>query len=261
MKRPDYIAGAIYDIDDTLLDNRPTPGDPFNNLHQLARLDAITKFATIHGNQYSQLLEVTEQENLECFVLSPVHTVAGAFYTLLKDRGLVAGNVDPANPLILELIALKDEAYALSLAKYGKPIQGADDFVRDLATQYGIEDTNAIASSAILRDIKAFLDSCNLTYLFPDDHIIDVSRVAHPKPDPEAFDTASRRLTLPDSLRGNIVAFEDDPRGMLSARKAGLFVCGITTRYPREFLEQTEAKPDLIADSYAEFREHFDLAV
>ena len=259
MKRLDYIVGAIYDVDDTLLDNQPT-GDPLSNLHQLARLDAVTKFASAHSGQYDQLLEVTPQENFDSFTLSPVHSVPGAFYTLLKNRGLLSGDVDPNHPLILELVALKNEAYALTLTEHGKPVKGADDFVRDFAAEYGIEGSNAIASTAVLRDIKIFLDSCNLTYLFPDDHIIDVSRVSRPKPDPEAFDTAFRRLILPDHRRPNVIAFEDDPRGMLSARKAGLFVCGITTRYSREFLEQIEAKPDLIVDSFAELREHFRLA-
>ena len=56
------------------------------------------------------------------------------------------------------------------------------------------------------------------------------------------------------------LTYDPDPRGMLSARKAGLYVCGITTRYPREFLADIEAKPDVIADSYAEFREYFELS-
>jgi phosphoglycolate phosphatase-like HAD superfamily hydrolase len=46
---------------------------------------------------------------------------------------------------------------------------------------------------------------------------------------------------------------------MLSARKAGLYVCAITTRYSREELGRVEARPDLIADSFAQFREYFKL--
>lgn len=260
MKRPEYIAGAIYDVDDTLLDNQPDGNDPLSNLHQIARLEAIRALAAQDNITYAQLLDVTPQENFDCFTESPVHTVAGAFYTLLKNRGLLTGDVDPTNPIILELIALKNKSYGLALAEYGKPIKGADDFVRDLASQYDIENKNAIASTAILLDIQAFLDKYDLAYLFPDERIIDVSRVTRPKPDPEAFDTAFRRLDLPETARGNVVAFEDDPRGMLSARKAGLYVCGITTRYPREFLADIEAKPDVIADSYAEFREYFELS-
>lgn len=259
MKRPEHIAGAIYDVDDTLLDNQPDGNDPIDNLHQLARLEALKQFAAKDSVTYAKLLDVTPQENFDCFIESPVHTVAGAFYTLLKNRGFLTGDVDPLNPLIIDLIALKNESYATALALYGKPIKGADDFVRDLASQYNIEDKNAIASTAILFDIQTFIDKYNLTYLFPDERIIDISRVSRPKPDPEAFDTAFRRLNLPDTARSNVVAFEDDPRGMLSARKAGLYVCGITTRYPREFLQKVEAKPDVIADTYEEFRQYFDL--
>lgn len=258
MKRPDYIAGAVYDVDDTLLDNQPT-NDPLTNLHQMARLNALTKFADTHDDQYSILRKVTAQESFDSFRQSPVHTVAGSLYVILRNLGIINGEFNPTDPLILDLVALKNEAYALTLAEFGKPIEGADDFVRDFAAQYGIEDKMAIASTAVLRDIKAFLESCNLTYLFPDDRIIDVSRVSRPKPDPEAFDTAFRRLMLPDRLRDNVVALEDDPRGLLAARKAGLYVCGITSRFSRKELEQAEAKPDFIFDTYAELREHFDL--
>lgn len=259
MKRPDFIAGAVYDVDDTLLNNQPDSNDPLSNLHQLARLDAIRTFATDHGGDFNQLLNVTSQENFDSFTLSPVHTVAGAFYTLLKNRGLITGELNPSHPYIRELTDRKDVSYAEALALYGKPIEGADTFVRDLAAHYAIESKNAIASTATLRDIETFLAMCDLSYLFPDDHIVDISRVHNPKPDPEAFDSAFRSLDLPDEQRRNVVAFEDDPRGMLSARKAGLYVCGITSRYSREFLQQVEAKPDFVADDYSEFRDYFDL--
>ena len=258
MRPPEYVAGAIYDVDDTLLDNQQD-SNPLSNLHQVARLAALQTIAKQPDGKYADLLTVEAQENYDCFALSPVHTVAGAFYTLLKNRGILSGDIDPNHSLILQLIELKNTEYAKLLMLHGKPVKDADTFVRDFASHFNIEDKNAVASTAILADIQTFLDMHNLAYLFPDERIVDVARVEHPKPHPEAFDKAFLSLGLPEHERGNVVAFEDDPRGMLSARKAGLYVCGITTRYSKEFLMKVEARPDYVADSFQELRGHFRL--
>ena len=171
----------------------------------------------------------------------------------------MSGDVDPTHPIIQKLVALKDASYGELLRLHGRPVTGADAFVRDFAKTFDIEDANAIASTGNFKDIATFLAMHNLTDLFPDERIIDGARVTHPKPHPEGFDKAFRTLALPEDARQSVVAFEDDPRGMLAARKAGLFVCAITTRYSREVLEGVEAQPDYIADSYDEFRDYFKM--
>lgn len=258
MRKPKHIVGAIYDVDDTLLKSQPSD-DPLSNLHQVARLVALHKIADKY-DYCTQLRDVGPQENFDSFAASPVHTIFGAFHTLLKNRGILTGDVDPTHPLILELVALKDEEYGKLLPIHGHAVEGADTFVRDFSAHHNIGGYNAIASTAIMRDIKTFLAMSNLTELFPDERIIDVAKVSQPKPNPEAFNRAFLSLNLPESARSQVVAFEDDPRGIASARAAGLFVCGITTRYSREHLEALDTKPHLIADSYAEFRKHFGLA-
>lgn len=42
-----------------------------------------------------------------------------------------------------------------------------------------------------------------------------------------AFDS----LKLPETAGKFVCVFEDDPRGIMAARAAGLFVCAIGTRY------------------------------
>lgn len=252
--------GIAYDFDDTLCDNTPDKSNPMSNLHNVARRAAFMSYAELHGGEFSQLAEVTDEECFNCFVNSPEHTIAGAFYTLLKPRGLIDGDIDRNHPIIRELTQLKDEAYAVTMAKFGKPIEGSIDFVRDFAAMYGLEDKNAIASTGSIRDIKVFLDKFDLTYLFPDERIIDIARVLRPKPAPEAFNTAFRELKLHDSLRRFVLSLEDDPRGMMSARKAGLYVIAITTRYDRAFLEKVPARPDMIVNSFDELRYNLGLA-
>jgi beta-phosphoglucomutase-like phosphatase (HAD superfamily) len=152
------------------------------------------------------------------------------------------------------MLEIKNRTYGELLAQFGVPYVGAVEFVKDLSAQYNLADYNAIASTATGVDVRTFLGMTGLKSLFPDNHIIALEDVTHPKPHPEAFDKAFLSLNLPDEARPNVLAFEDDPRGMLSAKKAGLTVCAITTRYSRKFLNSIEIRPDFIADSFAEFR-------
>jgi len=251
------IEGAIWDVDDTLLDNQSNDGNPINNLHQRSRLSAIHTVAKRYG--IPCLSEVTPEANFASFARSPVHTVSGALWVILVEAGLRHGDLDPNDLLLREILELKHEEYAKLLAVEGKPVAGSPQFVRDLAQHYGIEDRNAVASTATLSDINVFFDMTGLKDLFPDSRIIHVDNVTYPKPHPEAFDNAFASLGLPESARSHVLAFEDDPRGIASAHDAGLVVCAITTRYSRQQLEALDAKPDFIADSFDEFREIFGL--
>lgn len=47
------------------------------------------------------------------------------------------------------------------------------------------------------------------------------------------------------------MAFEDDPRGIIAAKKAGMFVCAIATRFtPAQLRERSE--PDVVIEGYRE---------
>lgn len=251
------IEGAIWDVDDTLLDNRPSDGNPINNLHQRSRLAALHAVGKRYG--IACLITVTPEENFDSFIHSPVHTVSGALWVVLVNAGLRHGDLDPKDLLLREILEIKHEAYAKLLTTEGKPVAGAPEFVRDFAHTYDIKERNAVASTANLLDINVFFEKEGLKDLFPDSRIIHVDSINHPKPHPEAFDKAFLTLDLPESARAHVVAFEDDPRGIASAHESGLIVCAITTRYSRAQLEAQEVKPDFIADSFAEFREIFGL--
>lgn len=258
MKRQLEILGAAYDVDDTLLNNTPD-GDPLSNLHQRARLEALHRI----GNRYDlpSLIEVGAQENYDSFAKADTHTVAGALWVVLREHGLRTGKLNLHDPLILEMLDIKNTAYGELLATFGKPITGAVEFVNDFSQQYDLHDYNAIASTATGADVRTFLGMTGLRPLFPDHRIFALENVDpdKTKPHKQAFDKAFLSLGLPESARPHVFAFEDDPRGMLSARRAGLTVCAITTRYSRSFLESIEAKPDFIADSWAEMRDRFNL--
>lgn len=248
------VQGAIFDLDDTLLDNGPMD-KPSQWLHSRSRLAAIQEAGETHNLE--GLRHITPSENSTAFTTAKIHSIEGAVWNVLHKKGLVASNeIDTHNPLyslVEEIAARKNELHESILIKYGVEIPGASDFVRGLAAA-GMKKHLAIATSALRRDCMIFLEKYDLNYLFPEDHIISAEKVTKPKPDPQCFELAFLSLGLAEKARKNVLAFEDNPRGIVSAKAAGLYVCAITTRLMRDDPAMIEARPDIIADSFEEFK-------
>lgn len=243
------IAGAVFDVDETLLDTNIK--DPVNGLHEQARLQAAHEAGQRHN--IPQLVQLSPEDNYKGFITAPVHTLESATWNILYTLGLATTQeIDPANQLFQEMVSRKDELFEHLLRTHGRPVPGAVEFVSKMAERVS-RNFLAIASTAIRRDIDIFLESSGLGAYFTPDHIISKADVTHPKPNPEAFDKGFRVLGLPERARGNVLAFEDNPRGIMSAKAAGLYTCAITTIHSRESLAAQPVAPDLIAGSYAEF--------
>lgn len=250
------VSGVIFDVDDTLLDNQP--GQLGKGLHEKSRLAAFQFVG--EQRDIPALKNITPEQNLDAFLTSPVHSLPGAVWNYLWTSGLVDSEVMiPDHSLLLEIVAKKDELYADVLRNEGEEVPGASTFVRQLAN-HGLEEKLAIASSAIRRDIGIFLAKVGLQDLFPGSRIMSLESATHTKPHPELFNLAFESLKLPESARATVLAFEDDPRGIMAAKAAGLYTCAITTRYRRSDLEALEVAPDVVADRYQEFATLLGLA-
>lgn len=248
------VKGAIFDVDDTLLDNQP--GSAEDSLHARSRLAAIHEAGKKHN--IPSLATLTKADNLQGFLNAPVHSLQGAVWHIMHTLQVVESpNIDNTHHIFSEIIHRKNELYGVILQKYGVELPGAVQFVRSLS-----EKTNgsvAIASSAIRCDINTFFEMVGLDSLFPEERIVSLESVNNIKPHPESFDRAFSSLGLTDDDRRYVCAFEDDPRGIRSAHAAGLFVCAVTSRYSKEHFMSQEVVPDLVADSYAEFTQLFGL--
>jgi HAD superfamily hydrolase (TIGR01509 family) len=238
-----------------LLDNGPT-NEPAKWLHSLSRLAAVHEVGANKGIQ--ELIDVTDEENGRAFTTASEHSLNGAIWNIFYIKGLV-----PSNEVLLggslvsvaqEISDRKNILHESILREHGVEIPGASDFVKRLGA-HGLSKHLALATSAIERDITIFLDKYSLHAEFPMRHIISAEKVTKPKPNPECFDLAFKSLDLPDTARRHVLAFEDNPRGMLSAKDAGLFVCAITTRLDPNDSALLAAKPDLVAETYAEVAE------
>lgn len=244
------MRGAIFDVDDTLLSNYPD--DSKIGLHEHSRLAAAQEVGRRHNS--AGLQNFTAQQSVDAFRNAKVHTLEAAVWQMLFMAGEVATEeIEPNHPLLLEITQLKEVLHENILRTKGREVPGAISFVKTMAD--GLGGHVSIASTSCRRDIDIFFEMTHLDRIFPDERIISRERFTHAKPNPEAYNLAFTSLGLSESARPYTAAFEDDPRGIMSAKAAGLFTCAITTRFDREELESLEIAPDLIGQSYEEIRE------
>jgi beta-phosphoglucomutase-like phosphatase (HAD superfamily) len=247
------MRGVIFDLDDTLLDNGPTDR-PEQWLHSRSRLAAVHAVADAHD--MPALRNLTAAENGRAFMTAPVHSLQSAIWNIFFMKGLVSRNeIDTASPffpLVAEIAAKKNELHEVVIREYGVEVTGASCFIKRLAAN-GLASHMALATNAIQRDIKIFLDKYNLHEFFPPNRIISFEKVSRPKPDPQCFDLAFRSLGLSEEARPYVAGFEDNPRGIQSVKGAGLFACAITTRLSVDEMNALVIRPDLVANTYDEF--------
>lgn len=251
------IKGAIFDVDDTLLDN--IPGVPGQGLHERSRLAAVHTV----GKEFDipELKGLSKEQNLNAFLTAPVHTLESAVWNILVMTGVADSRViNFDNPVFKKIVALKHSLHEDILRQYGKEVPGATAFVKALFNN-NLEEKLAVASTAIQRDVDIFFEMTGLDNYFSDTRIKTKESITHPKPNPEVFNLAFDSLGLAEEDRQQVCAFEDDPRGIMAAKAANLYVCAITTRFDKNTLNKLEVPPDLIADSYEEFAHLFGLAL
>jgi HAD superfamily hydrolase (TIGR01509 family) len=118
-----------------------------------------------------------------------------------------------------ELLAELIELAAVEFARGVEPMSGAVDLVRELRE---LARPIAVASNSFHRLVDLALKGSALRDAF--DVVVAADDVEHPKPAPDLFLEACRRLGVTAS---EAVAVEDSPTGVASARAAGMYVIGI----------------------------------
>lgn len=240
--------GAIFDVDDTILDNKP--GHPGQSLHERSRFRAVMTIAD--ELNIPELKTLTAQENYDAFMTATVHSMEGAVWNILLMKGLVFNEaIDYSDERLVRIVRLKDELHAQVILDEAEEVLGATAFIKALADA-GLKDKLAVASSAVRRDIDLFFSKSGLDDYFPPARIITKEDVEHTKPHPQVFEDAFKTLGLADKDKKCVLAFEDDPRGIMSAVAAGLSVCAITHRFTKKELSSLEIPPDFIIESYEE---------
>jgi beta-phosphoglucomutase len=129
----------------------------------------------------------------------------------------------------------KEKRYQQEYIAHLKLIPGLDKILKD-AADAGIQ--MAIGSAAITFNIDFVVNNLNIRNYF--NAIVSADDVAFSKPDPETFTKAA---TLLDVDPKDCLVFEDAPKGVEAALRAGMDVLVITTMHEKE---EFSAYPNII---------------
>jgi len=132
----------------------------------------------------------------------------------------------------IERITLnKESKYRKEFLPHLKLIAGLDDFlIQAKAKRIPL----AIGTAAPLLNINFVLDNLKLRDLFP--VVIGPDDVKKSKPDPEVFLKAASRLGVKPE---NCIVFEDAPKGIEAAARAGMKAVAITSYHTAAELENS----------------------
>lgn len=248
LKLPIDPIGAVFDVDETILDNgHQTLGVGF---HEKLRLQAVHEIAYEQG--INELKDLTLEDSTVAFRTAFQHTFTASLWNMFCMAGIRKNptQINEADALLVKVTERKNDLYLEALKNEIIPIENAEKLIK---LMYELTDgLVAIASTARRIDIDTFLITHALDQYFLPDRIISIENVSSPKPDPESFTLGFRSLGIPEDKRARVVAFEDAPKGVASAKQSGLYTIAITTHFTREELMSSEYPPDMVIDGYQE---------
>jgi beta-phosphoglucomutase-like phosphatase (HAD superfamily) len=124
------------------------------------------------------------------------------------------------------MIIEKETRYQENFRPYLKLIDGLGDF---LESSYQANIKMAIGSAAIPFNINYVLDGLQLHKYFP--VVVSAYDVVESKPHPETFIQCAEKLNV---AAENCIVFEDSPKGVEAAARAGMKAVVITTMHTKE---------------------------
>jgi beta-phosphoglucomutase len=210
------VAGAVFDLDGTLLHNMPF------------HIEAFNVFAEAHG--------------LPALTLERRKWMDGK-----RNRDIFPGLFDrPLTDADLETMADEKESLyrRLSVGRL-TPLKGLLRLLDRLDAR-GIP--SAIATSAPLPNVEHTLHELGMAHRLA--VIARSDTVPRGKPFPDVFIEAARLLGVDPRA---CLAFEDAPAGIVAARDAGMRCVAMATSYPPEVLAETAPPPTWVVADFDEF--------
>lgn len=116
------------------------------------------------------------------------------------------------------------------------PLPGAVELIKSIPRKLPI----ALCSGALREDILPILGNLGIDNSFS--VIVTAEDTKKSKPDPAPYKLALKKLGM-DHAEG-VIAIEDTPAGIFSAKGAGLKVLAVTNSYDREYLLEADAVTD-----------------
>ena len=206
------FSAVIFDLDGVIVDSEP--------LHQKAFEDLFAELGRKHdhGIVFSEHVGLSDHSTLRAF---------------LKKTGLQHE---------LEDLNKRKMNYFLRYLREHRPIfKELHSLIPELARRYQL----GVATSSPHQVAEVVMEISGLKSHFQ--VIIAREDIRFPKPDPEIYFTAARRIGVRPST---CCVIEDSLPGIQAAKMAGMTVVGLTTTHPPEKLKQA----DLIARTYEDVR-------
>jgi HAD superfamily hydrolase (TIGR01509 family) len=186
---PSPTPPVVFDLDGVLLESEPR--------WTLVETELFRRYGVRYGQEHKLQL-----------VGTGLGGTGTQFEAMLDQPGRAA-------ELLQELIELAAEDFAQAI----DPMPGATDLVRELGE---LGRPMAVASNSFHRLVDVALEGSALKGAF--DVVVAADDVAKPKPAPDLFLEACRRM---DVSPEEAIAIEDSRPGVESAKAAGLYVIGI----------------------------------
>jgi HAD superfamily hydrolase (TIGR01509 family) len=192
-------------------------------------------------------LVITQQDYLDKYV---VYRDEDAFTEALQASGR-----EPVDSEVRRLCEEKRRRYITDALPRVRVFPGARDFVVAAAREYPL----AIASGAARQEIEAVLRHLGIDTHFK--HIVAAEDVNRGKPEPDVYIEAMRRLaeTTSGLEPGHVLAIEDTPGGIASARAAGLRIAAVPNTFPVNRLGEADVmlSSGLNEAAVVEIKEYF----
>ena len=152
-----------------------------------------------------------------------------AFRTVFAENGKKAHSDG-----IAQLIEKKAAAFQRCVQQgAAAPLPGAVELIKSLPPRLPV----ALCSGALRQDILPIITTLGIADAF--NVIVTAEDTPRSKPDPAPYKLTVERLKL--SNPASIVAIEDTPAGILSAKGAGLKVLAVTNSYDRDYLFEADS--------------------
>ena len=130
------------------------------------------------------------------------------------------------NDEMQEMIARKEAGYREVFRPHLKLMDGLDTFLKQALER---QILMGIGSAALPENINFVLDGLSVRHFF--NAIVSAVDVQRSKPDPETFTSCAMHLGV---LPKHCIVFEDSPKGVEAARRAGMKSVIITSMHPKE---------------------------
>ena len=202
------LAAVVFDFDGIIVDSEPMHFRAFNTALQPLNI------------------QISWKDYCETYI---GYDDRDAFRAIFKNNGIKKCARD-----VKHLIEEKAKVFQTYVHNgEATPLPGAVELIQSIPNRLPV----ALCSGALREDIDPIIKNLGIANAFCE--IVTAENTPKSKPHPAPYQLTLKRLGIEEPA--SVVAIEDTPAGIMSAKGAGLKVLAVTNSYDREFLHEADA--------------------